>query len=95
METITAVVQEPGNNRVLQKFVVFSILIIVLPIITFFGAKYIALQHSISLGFLGIHEQNAGTVLAAFIAIGVVNLLMIAFVISAIAEDDSHKPKQQ
>ncbi|KAA8499257.1 hypothetical protein FVE85_6842 [Porphyridium purpureum] len=87
MEGISSVLGDARNAGVLRKFSLFSVLMIVLPISVFFGAKHLAVQRQISLGFLGIDNANAGTVLAALIAVGVTNVLMIAFVFSALAED--------
>eukprot|EP00184_Porphyridium_aerugineum_P007799 CAMPEP_0184692228 /NCGR_PEP_ID=MMETSP0313-20130426/797_1 /TAXON_ID=2792 /ORGANISM="Porphyridium aerugineum, Strain SAG 1380-2" /LENGTH=189 /DNA_ID=CAMNT_0027150043 /DNA_START=191 /DNA_END=760 /DNA_ORIENTATION=- len=109
MDGLHAITTEPANKPVIRKFVLFSISMLVFPLLFFFGfqqlikisntpdsnetvsavAKWVLSKFK----FLGIQDQNAGTVFSALAAVGVANLIMMVFVISAIKEDNKQYEK--
>uniref|UniRef100_A0A7S0G3C3 Vacuolar ATPase assembly integral membrane protein VMA21 homolog n=1 Tax=Rhodosorus marinus TaxID=101924 RepID=A0A7S0G3C3_9RHOD len=92
MDGVRAIVGEKSNRHVLEKFVKFSIALIVLPVATFFGVlqgvdgEYG--RHALSR--LGLAENKHGAMtIGALSAVLVVNIILVMFVVMALKEDSA------
>ncbi|KAJ8904441.1 hypothetical protein NDN08_000959 [Rhodosorus marinus] len=101
MDGMRAIVDEKSNRPVLEKFVKFSVALIVLPIATFFGVlQGVDGEYGRSvLGKLGLAENKHGaTTVGALSAVLVVNIILVMFVVMALKEDSAmtaHREREE